>query len=68
MSTIDCKRCTFWWQTSVNSGTGECRINPPTIHNSAGTGCWPLTRDRDACGHARPFPVLNRKQTLDARQ
>lgn len=53
---MKCKDCKYWIKTwtTVRNGrsitTGECRINPPVVHQDEDMGLWPITFEDTWCG------------------
>ena len=54
-----CPTCIFWREHGLKIGTGECRVNPPTLvviedkdlsHGASYDSQWPVTDSDDWCG------------------
>ena len=68
-----CPTCTFWREHGLKIGTGECRVNPPTlvvIHDkdlSQGASYdsqWPITDSDDWCGKYESAIVGGRRMNF----
>jgi len=61
----ECATCRFWVQCEDSARLGECRRNPPVVHdkllhasvfgvgNLYGASMWPATIQTDWCGDYR---------------